>query len=209
LHIAYNGGRFLVYASLGALAGWLGSMVDLGGSMLGAQRIAAMVAAGMVALFGVVWLLRTKGVRIKLLKPPAFLERALRLGHQHAARLSPTRRALTIGLLTPLLPCGWLYSYAVLAAGTGSPLAGTVTMAVFWMGTLPMMVALGAGSRAIMGRFGSALPTLMPLAVIITAVGMIVVRFARPPMDHSAHTMHVSQPADPAAPHEHAVIADD
>jgi len=217
LHIAYNGGRLIVYTALGAAAGTLGGAVDLGGSMIGAQRIAAIVAAAGVALFGVVMLLRARGVRVRLGKTPRILEKALTAGHRRAAKLSPTRRALAIGLLTPMLPCGWLYSFVLIAAGTGSPFTGAVTMAIFWMGTLPMMVALGAGARAIMGRFGAAMPTLMPLAVLVAAMGMILMRVVGPPMNHMGSMDHVERPwnaadspnAQQAAGSEHPTQAEE
>lgn len=57
----------------------------------------------------------------------------------------PVVRAAATGLFTTLLPCGWLYAFVVTAAGTGSgtPLHGAALMAVFWLGTLPMMLTVG------------------------------------------------------------------
>ena len=50
----------------------------------------------------------------------------------------PVARALLLGLFSTLLPCGWLYAFAVLAAGTGGPWTGMLVMAAFWAGTVPV-----------------------------------------------------------------------
>src|SRR5206468_1653651 len=54
----------------------------------------------------------------------------------------------------------------VTAAGTASPWIGATAMAVFWLGTLPVMIALGATIRGVAGAFGRRLPTLTCLALM-------------------------------------------
>ena len=84
-----------------------------------------------------------------------------------------------IGLFTTLMPCGWLYTFAIVAAGTGSPLTGMLVMVAFWAGTLPVMtvVVLGAGSMRGRGRWIQAqLPLIMSLLVILTGAFTIVFR---------------------------------
>ncbi len=176
LHAAYNGGRLVTYVTLGGLAGLLGSVVDMGGSLVGVQQVAAALAAATVATFGIVCLLRVKGVRVARIRPPKSMEMALHAGHRRAMQLAPPSRALAIGLLTTLLPCGWLYAFVATAAGTANPLFGAVTMAVFWAGTLPILVALGAGVRAFTGRFGKSMPILMPVMITLVAMLSIVSR---------------------------------
>lgn len=48
----------------------------------------------------------------------------------------------TIGFLSFLLPCGWLYSFALTASATKSPTAGGIVMILFWLGGLPAMSIL-------------------------------------------------------------------
>ena len=47
-----------------------------------------------------------------------------------------------VGLLTALLPCGWLYTYVVAAIATKSPWAGALTLFLFWLGGLPALSAV-------------------------------------------------------------------
>lgn len=176
LHAAYNGGRLLTYAGLGAIAGLIGGALDMAGSMVGVSRVAAAAAGATLILFGGAHLLRALGVRLGTVRPPRLMQNALRSANRAAMALPPIRRALVIGLMTTLLPCGWLYAFVAAAAGTGDAALGALTMAVFWAGTLPILVAVGAGVRAAAGPLGSRLPVLMPLLVMAAGLYTIVSR---------------------------------
>ncbi|MBK7406317.1 MAG: sulfite exporter TauE/SafE family protein [Phycisphaerales bacterium] len=173
LHAAYNLGRLLTYTVLGAVAGALGGALDLAGSMAGLSRVAAALAGAMLIVFGATHLLRAMGLRIAQFRPPRFMQQALRAANRAAMTLPPVRRAVVIGLMTTLLPCGWLYAFVAAAAGTGSAPLGALTMGAFWLGTLPMMVAVGVGVRALAGPLASRLPFLMPLLVM--AAGLFTI----------------------------------
>lgn len=170
LQAAYHLGRLSTYSVLGAAAGTLGAAVDLGGTALGLQRAAAAIAGAMMVVFGGIALLRLGGVQVPRAPLPGFLRNAVARGHRLAFNLSATHRALAVGMLTTLLPCGWLYAFAITAAGTGSPLWGTLTMMVFWAGTLPVLVALGSGLQAISGALGRRLPVVTSLALVIVGL---------------------------------------
>ncbi len=181
LHVAYNTGRLITYITLGAIAGALGNALDLAGSMLGFSRVAAMLAGATLIVFGGTHLLRALGVRIAHAKPPRFMKAGLSTAHRAAMAMPPVRRALVIGLMTTLLPCGWLYAFVFAAAGTGSAAVGALTMAVFWAGTLPILVGVGAGIRAISGPLASKLPVVLPLLVIIAGLFTIFSRLGISP----------------------------
>ncbi|XAL99333.1 sulfite exporter TauE/SafE family protein [Phycisphaeraceae bacterium D3-23] len=170
LHAAYNGGRLVTYMLLGAAAGSIGALLDLGGALAGLSRVAAVIAGVMMVGFGVVALTHAMGKSTMRWPVPAFMQRAMMAGQTFAMKLTPTRRAVVIGLLTTLLPCGWLYAFAITAAGTASPSWGAVTMAVFWLGTLPVMVSLGACVQKLTGTVGRQLPVVTALAVIVVGL---------------------------------------
>lgn len=169
--LAYHGGRLATYGALGALAGAAGGALDLGGAWLGIQRAALAVAAISMIAFGVATLLRLRGVRVPGLGAPPALRRLYLAGHARAVRLGPVRRALTIGLLSTLLPCGWLYAFAVVAAGSGSPWTGAAILALFWAGTVPVLAGIGAGVRALAGPARRHLPALAAIALV--CVGLV------------------------------------
>lgn len=170
LQSGYHLGRLMTYALLGAAAGALGAAIDFGGRAAGVQRAALLGAGALMVLFGVVAVLRQVGMSLPHAPLPMAWRKAVAAGQRFAFEMPPLPRAWAIGLLTPMLPCGWLYAFAVLAAGTGHPGAGALTMAVFWAGTLPMLIGLGVGIQAFTGVLRARLPMLTSLAVI--AVGL-------------------------------------
>lgn len=195
-HAAYNVGRLVAYAVLGAMAGTLGLALDLAAAPVGIQRAAAMLAGLLITLWGTRTLLEVAGVRLASLRPPAVLSGAVARGVAVVARQPAMTRALVVGLLTGLLPCGWLYAFVVTAAGTGDPLRGAGLMAVFWAGTLPVMAGLGVAVQAMAGRIRRWVPAACAVAMIV--VGLLAVAgrariFEPPPASHS-HAV---------APHEH------
>ncbi|MCA9290366.1 MAG: sulfite exporter TauE/SafE family protein, partial [Phycisphaerales bacterium] len=111
---------------------------------------------------------------------PAPLGRLFQRGHAFAMRRRPATRALTIGLLTTLLPCGWLYAFAITAAGTGSAPLGALTMAVFWLGTVPVLVGLGVGVQRLAGPLRRHVPTVTAAALVLVGVVALAGRFNVP-----------------------------
>ena len=169
--LTYNAGRLISYLGLGSLAGAFGHAVDLAGSAAGVGRFAAIVSGSIMILWGLGALLETQGVRVLRGRLPV----PERLTHALASLRSrpPMWRALALGLATTLLPCGWLYAFAVTAAGTGSPLHGALVMAAFWLGNAPMLLGLGALLGAAVGRIRPHIPVLS--AAVIFCVGLFTV----------------------------------
>ncbi len=170
---AYNLGRLATYLTLGLVAGAIGAAMDLSGAALGVQRTAAIGAGAMMIGFGLVAVLRSLGVRIGRFPVPSFIQKLALAGHRSAAELPPILRAGTVGLLTTLLPCGWLYAFVATAAGTANPVLGAAAMGAFWLGTLPVMVALGATITGLSARIQRHLP--LATAALTTVVGLATV----------------------------------
>lgn len=174
----YHGARLISYAAVGAGAGALGLALDLGGAMAGVQRIAAIAAGATICIFGVATLLRLGGVRLACVPAPPWAVSILKRIHVAAAGRSPMMRGTLVGLASPLLPCGWLWAFAAIAAGTASPFAGAATMAAFWLGTVPILTALGAGLAWIPANARRSLAALAAVAMIAVGLQTAVVRSA-------------------------------
>lgn len=170
LQAAYHTGRLVTYLAFGLAAGAIGASINFGGSLVHIQRTATILAAITLVFFGTLTLLRVLGVRKGAHGSPAWMARLAQRGHRAAWALDPLPRALAIGLLTTLLPCGWLYAFVVTAAGTAHALTGAAVMGVFWLGTLPILAAVGAGARRIAGPLGAHMPVLA--ASLLIAVGL-------------------------------------
>ncbi|PHQ82773.1 MAG: hypothetical protein COB69_00910 [Phycisphaera sp.] len=175
LQAAYHGGRLVVYSMIGAGFGVVGHAIDLGGSIVGLHKAAVMLAAATMITIGMISLLRIAGVRVPKLASSGVMHNLFIKSHGLASKLSPVRRSLVIGLMTGLLPCGWLYAFALVAAGTAHPVAGAMTMAAFWVGTLPVMVAVGTGVQALSGSLRRYIPAAMAITIVtmgvLTAIG--------------------------------------
>lgn len=169
--LSYNAGRLVSYMVLGAAAGMLGHAVDLAGNAAGIGRTAALVSGSTMILWGMGALLETQGLRV--------FRRRITLPHRvtqalaSVRRLPATWRGAVLGLSTTLLPCGWLYAFAVMAAGTASPLRGALLMAAFWSGNLPVLLGLGVALGALVGRVRQFVPIVS--AAVIFCVGLFTV----------------------------------
>ena len=146
LHLAYNGGRVLSYATAGALAGAAGSLGLLLDGLLPMQLALYVLANAMLIGLG----LYLAGVSSVV----AWIER---LGMALWRRIQPlTRnllpadtlpRALGLGLLWGWLPCGLVYAVLTTALLTGDALDGAAIMTAFGLGTLPNLLLAGLALR--------------------------------------------------------------
>jgi sulfite exporter TauE/SafE len=193
---AYHGGRLLSYTLLGVAAGATGSMLNLAGALAGVRPIATALAGATIATFGVISLLRLRGANIgKLNVLPASWTRLVARASGVAMNRPPAVRALMIGLLTTLLPCGWLYAFTITAAGTASPLLGGVAMIAFWAGTLPALAAVGVGAKALLGPVGRKMPVVTAVALVVIGLFTLTGRASLDPaslahraVDHETHS---------------------
>jgi len=133
----YHAGRFIVYVSLGALAGFFGNFVMssefrwvriIGATLLGLT----LVALGCQYLFSLDWGQRSHSFAGAFFQNLYRRLRAWKFG----------RSSFVIGLLAGLLPCMWLYTYVIAASASKSPFAGSLLMFLFWLGGLPALSAV-------------------------------------------------------------------
>jgi uncharacterized protein len=86
-------------------------------------------------------------------------------------------RAWRIGVLTGLLPCGWLWAFVVSAAGTASPWTGAAVMAVFWLGTVPAMTGVLVFAGPLFDRLRQRLPVITACVLIVLGVATLAARW--------------------------------
>jgi hypothetical protein len=102
-------------------------------------------------------------------------------------------RAGTLGALSALLPCGWLWAFAITAAGTGSVPRALLVMLVFWFGTVPALAVVGLAAQRATGPLRARLPVLTAMALVVLGLLTIAGKFG-------AHTAHAAGTA-PVASH--------
>ncbi|MBL8889491.1 MAG: sulfite exporter TauE/SafE family protein [Planctomycetaceae bacterium] len=181
--VAYSLGRLTSYTVVGALFGGLGLALNHGVPYGSWQQTGTLVAGMLMLAVGTIALARQCGVIVKLPRMAGPLEKSLGAVIRFGRSLTPIRRAALIGLASSLMPCGWLYVFALAAASTASPVWGGLVMAVFWAGTVPIMAALGLGWGRLSGKFQAKVPIIMAMMVILIGVFTMV---QRSPIDWNA-----------------------
>jgi uncharacterized protein len=191
----YHSGRLGAYLTLGLLAGAFGAAVNSAGTLVSVQHTAAIVTAVLLMTWGTAQLASTLRARHTAASAP-WADRIASLLHRTDV-WEPRVRALSIGAVTGLLPCGWLWAFIATALGTGSPARAALVMCVFWIGTVPMLVAVTAGVR----RFGPLARVRWPLAsasiVLLLGAGQFIAHLVMPPMSASAAQIPHSHGASP------------
>lgn len=145
--LSYNTGRIVSYAVAGALVG--GVFAGLADISMGKQGLLwlRLLAGIMMILLGV-YLARWWSGLLLLERLGGGLWRHIK---PLASRFVPFRSplaALPFGMIWGWLPCGLVYSALTWSAVSGSAAQGALVMALFGLGTLPALLALGglAGS---------------------------------------------------------------
>lgn len=143
--LAYNVGRISSYAVAGALLGALSASILRAVSASQAQMIGHIISGAFTVALG----LYLSGWWLGL----GVLERA---GAKLWVRIEPVGRrlmpvdhpgkALLLGLLWGWLPCGMVYAVLAWSLASGSAATGAALMAAFGLGTLPMLLAMGAAA---------------------------------------------------------------
>jgi sulfite exporter TauE/SafE len=184
---AYNIGRITSYAVAGAIAGTLGSQLY----SLVASELASEVGRWISGIFMIALGIYLAGWT-RLLAP---IERIGAHAWRHIEPLgrrflpvdSP-RHALGLGLIWGWLPCGLVYSALVWAMASGDTLSGAQLMVAFGLGTLPMLLLMGATARWLGGLVRKHWIRRLAGAVIM-AFAVIMLAFPPTPTG-GGHSMH-------------------
>jgi len=159
-HLAYNLGRVTTYTVLGALFGLVGKVIAFTPTTKGVLFV----------LTGVLMIL----VGASLLGNFKFLNSAeysvSKHGwFRHTFKTLIQNRSISsfylLGMLNGIIPCGLVYSFAIFAASTASPLWGAIVMATFGLATIPALFFLGTITRFL--QRGSLRGTMMKLAATL------------------------------------------
>ncbi len=163
----YHSGRIMSYAVLGLFFGLLGQGLTLFGAQ---QKLSILMGAFMILL---VVLPYKKLGRQKLLSP--LYKAVSRLKNALGASFSKksAQSFLTIGFLNGFLPCGLVYMALLGATAMGSAAGGSFYMAIFGLGTIPLMTIAVYFGRSIKSGFKSRLQRLIPVFVVI--IGLLFI----------------------------------
>ncbi len=161
--LMYNLGRVISYTLIGGLVGALGSAVSFSSTNKGIIGILAglfMVIMGLNMLNIFPWLRKISP------RMPKVLAKKINNGKKQ-------RGPLVVGLLNGLMPCGPLQSMQLYALGTGSFLAGALSMFLFSIGTMPLMFGFGALGSLLNSKFTHKMMKVSAALVLILGIIMV------------------------------------
>jgi len=176
-------GRLATYVTLGLVAGLVGGAVELAGRAAQIQHAATLVAGAAI----VVWGLHAIAVARGWLRGRAAGGALFQKGLVQLRGKRPATRAWLVGVLTGLLPCGWLWAFVITAAGTGHALSGALVMAVFWLGTVPAMTGMLALGGAVITRFRARMPVITACMLMGLGLATLATRWASVPAASDGH----------------------
>lgn len=189
--VLYNLGRTITYTLMGVLVGLVGQ----GFSMFGWQQ---WLSIGVGSLMLVIILF----TRYKHFDLPANgimhdLYQKVKAGLGPLLKSKSVFAPLLIGILNGLLPCGLVYAALFAAVSMGGVATSAYYMALFGLGTIPIMFGLGIFSAVITPAVRTKLNKAVPYFLAVVAILLILrgmnlgIPLVSPKMDGTGQThMH-------------------
>jgi sulfite exporter TauE/SafE len=162
-HLSYNLGRVTTYTLIGALFGLLGQALSFTPTTKGILFL----ITGLLMLLAGLSLIGKLGFLNKL--EVSFSKYAW---YQKIFRKLISSKSFgsfyLLGVLNGMIPCGLVYSFAIMAASTASPLWGAVVMASFGLATIPALFFLGFVTKFLQQGFLRG--TMMKIAALLVVL---------------------------------------
>lgn len=190
--LGYQAARLMAYLLLGLSAGAAGAGLDRAGTSLGMERAAALVMGFSLMAAGLASFHRLRAMQEPALIPARSLHRETReLGvvarlRRRLATIAAPGTAMggaALGAASAFLPCGWLWSFVLVAAGTGSALGGAATLSALWLGSLPALLATGWMATRLLDRAGKHAPWIAATLLLSLGVFSLYSRWPSTPAE--------------------------
>ncbi|MDP2924806.1 MAG: sulfite exporter TauE/SafE family protein [Nanoarchaeota archaeon] len=165
-HLAYGGSKVISYTIVGGVFGLIGGIIAFSVGL----RAGVAIFAGVFMIFYALGMFGFKFFR-KFQFNPKFLTKFTMKASANAK--GPYKGPVVTGLLNGLfIACGPLQAMYIYAAGTGSFAGGATSLAVFGLGTLPIMIGFGTFATVISHKTTQKI--LKISAVIVLILGLIM-----------------------------------
>lgn len=166
--LLYNFGRVITYVILGALCGFFGGIISSAGFQQGLSiSMGVLIALGVLIPSRITNRILSSGLTGRFLQAPMSLWRKLFAKKGHTT-------LFTIGLLNGLLPCGFVYIGLAAAASTGNVMNAAMYMALFGLGTVPVMLVTSLAGKMISVNIRRRLLKLLPVGAMVLAALLIL-----------------------------------
>ena len=170
--LVFSVGRICTYGFAGALAAFTGLWLSQWSWLaVGVQGTLAIVGGVALVLLG----LTTAGVLPRMglgWLAPQSCSAAVWLKTLLTSPKLPS--AFLAGVFTGFIPCGLVYAFLAMAAGTGDVVRGWLVMVTFGAGTVPLLVITGCGGTVLSITGRARVLRIAAWCVVITGVISIV-----------------------------------
>ncbi len=166
--LLYNFGRVLTYSFLGALLGIVGKGIALSGYQQGLS-----IGLGVLLLAMAIFSINLESWVQRIGIVNQFTNRVKQTLGQ-LLRTNGTLTMLGIGILNGFLPCGFVYIGLAAALTTSGILNGAAFMALFGLGTIPMMLSASLAGNLMSLNFRRKVQSALPILMIFFAALFIL-----------------------------------
>jgi sulfite exporter TauE/SafE len=165
--LTYNFGRTVTYTLMGALFGLLGQGLVIAGFQ---QWLSITIGGAMI--LSVFFPLLFNSLAAKSPLYPLVNKLKHRLGLLFGKKSYPS--LLLIGLLNGLLPCGPVYAAIGLSLASGNVVSGAAYMALFGLGTIPIMMTLSLVGNFFTVKVRSKIRKFVPVFIVIMGLWFVM-----------------------------------
>ncbi|HIP55905.1 MAG TPA: sulfite exporter TauE/SafE family protein [Arcobacter sp.] len=137
-HLLYSFGRITTYMILGLVFGAIGGVATFSNT---ANGILWIVAGTAMILTGLSLLGKIKFLTI--IEHSISSSKIYQTNFKSLIKSQTLLSFFLLGMLNGLLPCGFVYFFAITAASTGDALSGALVMLIFGLSTIPALFSLG------------------------------------------------------------------
>lgn len=165
----YHFGRLLAYSIIGLIFGLVGKSLYIFGFQ---QQLSIFIGVLMILI---VIIPQKTFNKYNFSKPIYKLISKVKALLGKALKKKTADTFLTIGFLNGFLPCGLVYMAVFAAIGSGNALNGSIYMAVFGLGTIPLMTTAIYFSHFLKGSIRQKIQKIIPVFVVIIG-GLFIIR---------------------------------
>jgi len=162
--LTYNFGRVITYSVLGAIVGLLGELF----AFAGFQQWLSIIA-GVAMIFGVI-IFKGEMPKTTIFKPLAKVMVWVKTKMSKLIMAKGWKANLSLGIVNGLLPCGLVYVALMAAVSMGDFFGGAAYMALFGLGTLPMMIAAAVLGKTVGHTFKAQVVRFTPKLMVILGI---------------------------------------
>ncbi len=166
--LAYNAGRVITYSLIGLLVGFFGKTFFQSGY----QQLLSIEVGVLILLF--YFLPNRWGGKLADFFGLSYFTQQIRRSFTVLLNKPGRATILLIGMLNGLLPCGFVYMAVAGAVLAGSPGHGMAYMALFGLGTVPMMLLTATSRQFIALKIRNRIKMLKPYLATTVALLFIL-----------------------------------